>query len=212
MPIGRVGLIQWRQSAARTLISGQPSSTDSIHVGWTVVSQSPTRSRTDWSTSEWNCQHGTQSLKGRPLITSTRHPLTNRASPGVGSSMCPTKSRRHATLRHSGHPWTRTGEIWRCHRVVPWRGCHFLPCFPTSYATRIDSELFRTLLLRRLRLPLPLHTRACRCGRLLDSLGHPSVCVRCLRGSGPERFCGGSGCGTHLPRGRGQGFDQRHGP
>ena len=80
-------------------------------------------------------------------------------------------------------------------------------CFATSYATQIDSELFRTLLLRRLRLPLPFHTRACRC--LLDSLGHHR-CVRCVRGSGPERFCGGSGCGTHLPRG--QGFDQRYGP
>ena len=45
-------------------------------------------------------------------------------------------------------------------------------CFTTSFATRIDSELFRTLFLRRLRLALPLHTRACRCGRLLDSLGH----------------------------------------
>ena len=31
--------------------------------------------------------------------------------------------------------------------------------------------------------------------------------MRCVRGSGPERFRGGSGCGTHLPRGRGQGFD-----
>ena len=28
-------------------------------------------------------------------------------------------------------------------------------CFPTSYATRVDSKLFHTLLLRRLRLPLP---------------------------------------------------------
>ena len=31
---------------------------------------------------------------------------------------------------------------------------------------------FRVLLLRRLRMPLPLTARACRCGRLLDVLGH----------------------------------------
>ena len=45
-------------------------------------------------------------------------------------------------------------------------------CLPTSHATRLDSEIFRTLLLRRLRLPLPLNARVCRCGRLLDCLGH----------------------------------------
>ena len=45
-------------------------------------------------------------------------------------------------------------------------------CPPTSYATRMDSEIFRTLLLRRLRLPLPLNARVCRCGRLRDCLGH----------------------------------------
>ena len=51
-------------------------------------------------------------------------------------------------------------------------------CFPTSYATRMDSEIFRTLLLRRLRLPLPLNARVCRCGRLPDSLGnHRSACA-----------------------------------
>ena len=33
---------------------------------------------------------------------------------------------------------------------------------------RVDSQLFRILLLRRLRLPLPPTSRTCRCGRLLD--------------------------------------------
>ena len=37
-------------------------------------------------------------------------------------------------------------------------------CFPTSRLTRLDPPVFRTLLLRRLRLPLPLTVRACRCG------------------------------------------------
>ena len=43
---------------------------------------------------------------------------------------------------------------------------------PASFLTRIDAHLFRVLLLRRLGLPLPLSARACRCGRLLDPLGH----------------------------------------
>ena len=44
---------------------------------------------------------------------------------------------------------------------------------PTSRATRMDGQPFRILLLRRLRLPLPLSSRTCRCGRHLDPLGHP---------------------------------------
>ena len=38
--------------------------------------------------------------------------------------------------------------------------------------SRINSHLFRVLLLRRLRLPLPLSARQCRCGRPLDTFGH----------------------------------------
>ena len=43
---------------------------------------------------------------------------------------------------------------------------------PTSRVTRFEAEQFRVLLLRRLRLSLPLSVRSCRCGRLLDALGH----------------------------------------
>ena len=43
---------------------------------------------------------------------------------------------------------------------------------PTNRVTRFEAEQFRVLLLRRLRLPLPLSVRSCRCGRLLDALGH----------------------------------------
>ena len=51
-------------------------------------------------------------------------------------------------------------------------------CFPTSYATRMDSEIFRTLHRRRLRLPLSFNARVCRYGRLPDCLGHyRSACV-----------------------------------
>ena len=51
-------------------------------------------------------------------------------------------------------------------------------CFPTSRLTRMDHTVFRTLLLRRLRLPLPLTARACRCGLPLDAFGlHRSACA-----------------------------------
>ena len=43
---------------------------------------------------------------------------------------------------------------------------------PVQRVSRMDSEVFRVLLLRRLRLPLPLSVRSCRCGRQLDVLGH----------------------------------------
>ena len=36
---------------------------------------------------------------------------------------------------------------------------------PANFLTHIDPALFRVLLLRRLRLPLPLSSRLCRCGR-----------------------------------------------
>ena len=43
---------------------------------------------------------------------------------------------------------------------------------PRSFDTRLEPHLFRVLLLRRLRLPLPPTVHLCRCGRLLDSFGH----------------------------------------
>ena len=45
-------------------------------------------------------------------------------------------------------------------------------CFPTSPLTRFDASLFRVLLLRRFWLSIPPASRFCRCGRLLDVLGH----------------------------------------
>ena len=44
--------------------------------------------------------------------------------------------------------------------------------FPTSRATRLEPQVSKVLILRRLRLPLPLTARVCRCGRLLDVFGH----------------------------------------
>ena len=45
-------------------------------------------------------------------------------------------------------------------------------CMPVDRVFRIDSQPFRILLLRRLWMPLPLTVHSCRCGRLLDCLGH----------------------------------------
>ena len=44
--------------------------------------------------------------------------------------------------------------------------------FPMSRFARLEPQVLRVLFLRRLRLPLPLSARACRCGRPLDVLGH----------------------------------------
>ena len=60
--------------------------------------------------------------------------------------------------------------------VMPWS----VPAYP--------SDLFRILLLRRLRLPLPLFARTCRCRRTFDSLGdHRAACAQ----SGALRSRGG---------------------
>ena len=51
-----------------------------------------------------------------------------------------------------------------------------LSATPSSYHTRIDSQLFRVLLLH---LPLPPPSRFCRCGRPIDALGHHrAACAR----------------------------------
>ena len=47
-----------------------------------------------------------------------------------------------------------------------------LSCCSALLLTRLDPQVFRVLLLRRLSLPLPPTQRTCRCGRFLDSLGH----------------------------------------
>ena len=60
----------------------------------------------------------------------------------------------------------------------PGAGAAFSAC-PTCAITRVDPHLLRTLLFRRLRLPLPLSKRSCRCGRPLDSRGHHrAACAR----------------------------------
>ena len=51
-----------------------------------------------------------------------------------------------------------------------WASSPFIS-FPTNRTSRLEPQLLRVLFLRRLRPPLPLSARACRC-RPLDVLGH----------------------------------------
>ena len=51
--------------------------------------------------------------------------------------------------------------------------------FPTTSDTRVPDEEYRVMLLRRLRLPLPLAPRRCSCGGGLDVYGdHRSACAQ----------------------------------
>ena len=51
--------------------------------------------------------------------------------------------------------------------------------FPTTFDTRVPDEEYRVMLLRRLRLPLPLAPRRCSCGGGLDVYGdHRSACAQ----------------------------------
>ena len=63
-----------------------------------------------------------------------------------------------------------------------------LSATPTHFLTRIPSHLFRVVMLRRLRLPLPPSLHTCRCGRRINKFGQcgsPSV-PRSRRESHPE--------------------------
>ena len=80
---------------------------------------------------------------------------------------------------------------------------------PVGPELALDSALFRVLLLRRLRLPLPLAPARCRCGRPLDAVGdHVAACPRSgvlrARGGPLERAAGrvcreaGAAVATHV--------------
>ena len=65
------------------------------------------------------------------------------------------------------HSSLQQTERWSDHRVVRCRQCLSRQCRQTGF----EAEQFRVLLLRRLRLPLPLSVRSCRFFRLPDALG-----------------------------------------
>ena len=59
---------------------------------------------------------------------------------------------------------------------------------PSNSLTRMESHPFRVLLLRRLRLPLPLSSRQCRCGRSLEVFGHHRAACSRAGVLGPQGF------------------------
>ena len=68
-------------------------------------------------------------------------------------------------------PCPTPNEPWSGSEVAVQLGFPFTVC-GTCFETWFVSPLFRTLLLRRLRLPLSSAKRICKCGRPLDSRGH----------------------------------------
>ena len=77
-----------------------------------------------------------------------------------------------------------------------------LTALPVYRVSRMDSEPFRVVLLRRLRLPLPLSVHRCSCGRLLDSNGHHRAACSTIGVLSGERGRAG------VPRGWSTGFHE----
>ena len=98
--------------------------------------------------------------------------------PSTGRTQAPQQAFRQDSMqkekvsrpRHYGRLWTRMRESWHCFKAVFWQGSHST-AFTTCHATRMDSEIFRTMLLHRLQVLLPLNAGVCPCGRFLDCLG-----------------------------------------
>ena len=73
---------------------------------------------------------------------------------------------------------------------------------PWGHDLTYPSHLFRLLLLRRLRLPLPLSERSCRCRRFLDPLGDQrAACPRAGRCSAKASWPVGKSSRESLPGG-----------
>ena len=71
---------------------------------------------------------------------------------------------------------------------------------PTNRLTTIEPHLFRVVLLRRLRLPLPLSVRSCRCGRAIDIFGHHRAACSRAGVLGRRGFCTGERSGARICR------------
>ena len=93
---------------------------------------------------------------------------------------------------------------WPCSWGFPFTVCG--TCFETWFV----SPLFRTLLLRRLRLPLSSAKRICKCGRPLDSRGHHRAACAMAGVLGRRGFAVGSAA-ARVCREGGARVCQRHG-
>ena len=93
----------------------------------------------------------------------------------------------------------------------PGAGLALATC-PTCRITRIEPQLFRIVLLRRLNLPLPLSARFCRCGLPLDLQWPPPCSLRKGWDFGKEGVRVGDRDRSDLSGGRRQSHDERHAP
>ena len=95
-------------------------------------------------------------------------------SAGGGGLPCAAKAVRAALTLQPGLTLRRARCCCRRRGLRRGEPCMFCP---TAAELRLPSELFRIVLLRRLRMPLPAFARACRCGRPADALGdHVAAC------------------------------------
>ena len=100
--------------------------------------------------------------------------------PGCQRGGCSTRQlpgwRFSSGTRTSPTGWTTCRRHWSVPREV---SVLALSTCPLCRVTRLEPHLFRVRLLRRLRLPLTLSGRSCRCGLPLDSSGHHrAACAR----------------------------------
>ena len=83
---------------------------------------------------------------------------------------------------------------------------------PTSVLTKIPPHLFRVVLLRRLRLSLPLSPHACRCGRPIDPFGHHRAACAMTGALGRRGFALESAAAFCVQGGRRTRDHERHAP
>ena len=142
------------------------------------------------TTGGWRLDFSTSSLVFAKIWTSSAKRKSSKRSIPSSRSIPPCGS------HHRG--WQQTG-VTQVHRrfrtelqaTLDPAGQAMLESQSGPFASRVfttvpytadftyPSHLFRVLLLRRLRLPLPLTARACRCRRALDPLGdHRAACPR----------------------------------
>ena len=107
-----------------------------------------------------------------PLWVATRSVLESR-----------TTLQRHAAVANNDR--ARSSSVTLTRR--PSGGAPFTSC-PTDRLFRIEPQCFCVLLLRRLRLPLPLSQRNCRCVRPLNILGHHCCAMAGVGRRGLRRF------------------------
>ena len=119
-----------------------------------------------------------------PSLTGTSRPRRVRRTPRTATATCAAGSELLSPLvmsarsRRTFLTSTPRPELCCFRKLDPTQAELSQPSIPTSAAVALPPEHLRVLLLRRLRLPLPLAPRVCRCRGRLDPLGdHRSACA-----------------------------------